>query len=87
MNQPPGVTVVQSFNYGPETARVNCPHCHADISTRVETQANVKTHIIALLLCLFQCWICIPCLYCTDKCLVKKHYCPSCEQYLGSCEN
>ncbi|KAG8038051.1 hypothetical protein G9C98_006376 [Cotesia typhae] len=87
-NQPPGVTVIQqNINYGSESMRLNCPHCHADISTKVETEANTKTHLIALLLCIFQCWICLPCVYCNDSCLVKKHTCPSCNQYLGACEN
>ncbi|KAH0535465.1 cell death-inducing p53-target protein 1 homolog [Cotesia glomerata] len=84
----PVVTLVQpAVNYGPESMHVTCPHCRAEISTRVETEPNLKTHMIALLLCLFQCWFCAPCVYCIDGCLVKKHYCPACEQYLGSCEN
>ncbi|XP_014298785.1 cell death-inducing p53-target protein 1 homolog [Microplitis demolitor] len=86
--QQPVVTLIQpSINYGSQAMTIICPHCHANITTKVETEANLKTHIVALLLCLFQCWFCAPCVYCIDGCLVKKHYCPSCEQYLGSCEN
>ncbi|KAK2586575.1 hypothetical protein KPH14_011455 [Odynerus spinipes] len=81
----PNVIVVQSF--GPETQRMICPYCSANVSTRVETEANAKTHLFALLLCLIGCWPCAPCPYCVDSCLVKKHYCPSCKSYLGQFEN
>lgn len=81
----PNVVVIQSF--GPDTQRMNCPHCGANVSTRVETEANTKTHLFALLLCLIGCWPCVPCPYCMDSCLVKKHFCPSCQSYLGQFEN
>ncbi|KAH0535467.1 lipopolysaccharide-induced tumor necrosis factor-alpha factor homolog [Cotesia glomerata] len=86
-SQGPGVIFIQQTTFGPDTMRLNCPHCHADISTRVETEPSTKTHLFALLLCLVGCWCCAPCPYCMDSCLVKKHYCPSCSQYLGSYEN
>ncbi|XP_014486125.1 PREDICTED: lipopolysaccharide-induced tumor necrosis factor-alpha factor homolog [Dinoponera quadriceps] len=79
--------IVVTGGFGPETQRMTCPQCHANISTRVETESNTKTHIMAILLCVFFCWCCAPCPYCIDSCLVKKHYCPSCGAYLGSCDN
>ncbi|XP_008553918.1 lipopolysaccharide-induced tumor necrosis factor-alpha factor homolog [Microplitis demolitor] len=85
--QAPGVIFIQQTTFGPDTMRLSCPHCQHDISTRVETEASTKTHLFALLLCLLGCWCCAPCPYCMDSCLVKKHYCPSCKQYLGSYEN
>ncbi|EFN65890.1 hypothetical protein EAG_09193 [Camponotus floridanus] len=47
----------------------------------------MKTHLIALLLCALGLWCCVPCPYCMDGCLAKKHYCPSCGTYLGISEN
>lgn len=79
--------IITGGSFGPETQHMVCPHCRANISTRVETEASSKTHLFALLLCVLGCWCCAPCPYCTDSCLVKKHYCPACGNYLGSHEN
>ncbi|GLH07839.1 Putative membrane-associated motif in lps-induced tumor necrosis factor alpha factor [Gryllus bimaculatus] len=38
---------------GPSPANITCPSCHAQIQTRVSHESSTKTHIIALLLCLF----------------------------------
>ncbi|XP_070166770.1 lipopolysaccharide-induced tumor necrosis factor-alpha factor homolog isoform X2 [Polyergus mexicanus] len=76
----------QQPSFGTESQHVVCPHCHANISTRVETEATMKTHLMALLLCLFVC-PCAPCPYCIDSCQAKKHYCPACGSYLGSSDN
>ncbi|XP_063987206.1 lipopolysaccharide-induced tumor necrosis factor-alpha factor homolog isoform X1 [Diachasmimorpha longicaudata] len=83
----PAVIMVQHVALGPESQRMACPHCHADISTRVESESNTKTHLFALLLCLIGCWPCAPCPYCMDSCLAKKHYCPACNSYIGQHEN
>ncbi|XP_030766180.1 lipopolysaccharide-induced tumor necrosis factor-alpha factor homolog [Sitophilus oryzae] len=69
---------------GPNPAHTTCPYCHADIITSVETEASTKTHLFALLLCLFVCWPCVCLPYCMDSCLDKKHYCPNCKAYLGT---
>ncbi|XP_063987207.1 lipopolysaccharide-induced tumor necrosis factor-alpha factor homolog isoform X2 [Diachasmimorpha longicaudata] len=84
---PAPVIMVQHVALGPESQRMACPHCHADISTRVESESNTKTHLFALLLCLIGCWPCAPCPYCMDSCLAKKHYCPACNSYIGQHEN
>lgn len=73
--------------YGPTSQRMTCPHCQATISTRVEAEANMKTHIVALILCVLGLWCCSPCPYCMDSCLAQKHYCPSCKSYLGEASN
>ncbi|XP_032665300.1 lipopolysaccharide-induced tumor necrosis factor-alpha factor homolog [Odontomachus brunneus] len=85
--QPVQHVIVVSGGFGPETQRMTCPQCHANISTRVESEANTKTHLMALLLCIFGLWCCAPCPYCMDTCLVKKHYCPACTAYLGVSDN
>lgn len=83
----PSVVVVGTTAFGPESQRLTCPYCHNNITTTVETEANTKTHLFAFLLCIFGLWCCVPCPYCMDSCLVKKHYCPSCQTYLGQSDN
>lgn len=38
---------------GPTSQVMQCPSCHATISTRVSSEAVTKTHLMALLLCVF----------------------------------
>ncbi|XP_077263711.1 lipopolysaccharide-induced tumor necrosis factor-alpha factor homolog isoform X1 [Temnothorax americanus] len=80
-------TIVTGTAFSNESQRMTCPHCHADISTRVISEANTKTHLIALVLCLFGCCCCAPFPYCMDSCLVHKHYCPTCNTFLGESKN
>ncbi|XP_063911096.1 lipopolysaccharide-induced tumor necrosis factor-alpha factor homolog [Zophobas morio] len=72
---------------GPNPQHMICPSCHAQITTSVKTEPNTKTHLFALLLCLFQCWLCCCIPYCVDSCQSQNHYCPSCGAYLGTFEN
>ncbi|XP_033329851.2 lipopolysaccharide-induced tumor necrosis factor-alpha factor homolog [Megalopta genalis] len=83
----PSVIVVGSQQFGPESQRMTCPRCRAEISTRVETESNTKTHLFALLLCVFGLWCCVPCPYCINSCMTQNHYCPSCGSFLGKCDN
>ncbi|KAI4493254.1 hypothetical protein M0802_009542 [Mischocyttarus mexicanus] len=83
----PNVIIVSNEAYGSEPRVMRCPHCGQNISTRVDTEANTKTHLFALLLCLVGCWPCVCIPYCMDTCLVKKHYCPSCGVFLGQSSN
>lgn len=69
---------------GPVPTTTSCPHCHATITTTIETEANTKTHLFALLLCVFGCWPCCCIPYCMDSCQSKKHFCPNCRAYLGT---
>ncbi|XP_026666916.1 lipopolysaccharide-induced tumor necrosis factor-alpha factor homolog isoform X2 [Ceratina calcarata] len=69
--------------FGSESQRMTCPHCQANISTEVKSEANIKTHAFALALCVFGLWCFVCCPYCMDSCLTKKHYCPNCNAYLG----
>ncbi|XP_006623352.1 lipopolysaccharide-induced tumor necrosis factor-alpha factor homolog isoform X1 [Apis dorsata] len=83
----PHIIVIGNTQFGSESQQLTCPYCHAQISTRVETESNMKTHLFALLLCAFGFWCCVPCPYCIDSCLSKKHYCPACNAYLGEANN
>ncbi|KAF7990167.1 hypothetical protein HCN44_009902 [Aphidius gifuensis] len=82
-----GVIIVHQAAFGPESQRMTCPHCRADVSTRVENESNSKTHLFALLCCVLGCMPCAICPYCIDTCLVKKHFCPACNAYLGQYDN
>ncbi|KAF2890390.1 hypothetical protein ILUMI_15783 [Ignelater luminosus] len=67
--------------YGPVPVIATCPSCHCRITSRVETEASARTHILALLLCSF-CCCCLP--YCMGSCKNKNHYCTNCGAYLGT---
>ncbi|XP_077263725.1 uncharacterized protein LOC143898254 [Temnothorax americanus] len=80
-------TVLTRMVFSKESQHIICPHCHADISTRVVSEANTKTHLLALLLCACGCCCCAPCPYCTDSSRVHRHYCPACTNFLGESTN
>jgi len=77
------IRVIQTPNLGPETTRMTCPFCQADVSTRVEYQPSGMTHVAAALLCLFGFWCCVCIPYCTDSCMDAQHACPNCHKFLG----
>ncbi|CAL1687497.1 unnamed protein product [Lasius platythorax] len=85
--QQPLMVIITETAFGPETQPMVCPHCYDNISTRVKLEANLKTHKFAVHLCCLGLWCCAPCPYYMNSCMEKKHYCPSCGSYLGSCEN
>ncbi|KAH8390084.1 hypothetical protein KR200_006776 [Drosophila serrata] len=78
------VVVVPSSPYGPEPMDIQCPYCHNHVRTRISYKPNSRTHLIALLLCLFQlyCCVCLP--YCISSCMNTNHYCGMCDHYLGT---
>ncbi|XP_022233136.2 lipopolysaccharide-induced tumor necrosis factor-alpha factor homolog [Drosophila obscura] len=78
------VVVVPGSIYGPEPLDIQCPYCHNYARTRVSYRPNSRTHLIALILCLFQlyCCVCLP--YCIGSCMNTNHYCGMCDHYLGS---
>jgi len=83
--QPPQqvVQIVQMPNLGSESTRMTCPHCGAQISTRVKYSSGTMTHVAALLLCLFGCWPCVCVPYCVDSCMDADHECPNCDKFIG----
>ncbi|XP_065203994.1 uncharacterized protein LOC135834085 [Planococcus citri] len=79
-----------SYSYlGKSSARMTCPHCHAEIMTKVSTRCTKKQHAIALLLfvsgfftagfCML--YSCLP--YCYGDCGYR-HSCPRCRMHIGS---
>ncbi|XP_068146566.1 lipopolysaccharide-induced tumor necrosis factor-alpha factor homolog [Drosophila tropicalis] len=78
------VVVPAGSTYGPEPMDIQCPYCHNYARTRVSYRPNSRTHLIALVLCLFQlyCCVCLP--YCISSCMNTNHYCGMCDHYLGS---
>nr|XP_023023473.1 lipopolysaccharide-induced tumor necrosis factor-alpha factor homolog [Leptinotarsa decemlineata] len=72
---------------GPKPTTMVCPSCHAQITSTVQTEATTKTHLFALLLCLFACWPCCCIPYCMDSCQSQTHYCPNCNAFLGKYDN
>ncbi|CAH1787014.1 unnamed protein product [Owenia fusiformis] len=58
MAQPVQQTViVQSSQLGPHPKMMECPHCHATVTTTVTYQSGGLTWLSAGLLCLFGCWM------------------------------
>ncbi|XP_066992980.2 lipopolysaccharide-induced tumor necrosis factor-alpha factor homolog isoform X2 [Anabrus simplex] len=82
--QQPVAVVVAGPQLGPRPTRVQCPSCHAEVTTKVEHDTTTKTHIIALILCLVGCCPCALIPYCTDSCKSSSHHCPSCGAFIGS---
>ncbi|RZF38011.1 hypothetical protein LSTR_LSTR006410 [Laodelphax striatellus] len=80
--QPVQVVIPQPL--GPHSQTTSCPNCQKIITTRVDQEATMKTHLFALLLCLLFCWPCVCVPYCTETCKATNHYCPNCEAFLGS---
>ncbi|XP_046391079.1 lipopolysaccharide-induced tumor necrosis factor-alpha factor homolog isoform X2 [Ischnura elegans] len=84
------ITVVQVptvTRLGPVSACVTCPSCQATVHTRIENEPSSRTHLIAVLLCLFCMWPFCLIPYCLDSCQSSNHYCPSCGAFLGSFTN
>ncbi|XP_022191463.1 lipopolysaccharide-induced tumor necrosis factor-alpha factor homolog [Nilaparvata lugens] len=82
MQQPVHVIIPQQL--GPHSQTITCPSCQKVITTRVDQEATIKTHLFALLLCVLMCWPCACIPYCTDSCKASNHYCPNCDAFLGS---
>lgn len=75
-------TIIVQTPVGPHSTRTRCPHCQATIMTRVSHDCNIRTHLFALLCCIFCCpCTCLP--YCLNSCKDTNHYCPKCNAFLG----
>ncbi|KAF2883731.1 hypothetical protein ILUMI_22438 [Ignelater luminosus] len=83
-----GTTVVVTTGlpvsqFGPAPQPMTCPHCHKEITTKLQVEAGMRAHLFAFMFCVF---LCIPCMiipYCVDSCKNKNHYCPECGAFLG----
>ncbi|EDW09062.1 lipopolysaccharide-induced tumor necrosis factor-alpha factor homolog [Drosophila mojavensis] len=69
---------------GPEPSSLICPNCHQQVTTRTEPKATTKTHLLALILSALCLWPCAIALYCTKCARSTDHFCPSCNNYVGT---
>ncbi|XP_017776200.1 PREDICTED: lipopolysaccharide-induced tumor necrosis factor-alpha factor-like [Nicrophorus vespilloides] len=66
---------------GPKPQIVSCPHCHYYVTTEINIVPSIKTHLKAVGLCI--CCLCfIP--YICPICMNVDHFCPECENYIGT---
>lgn len=85
----PGVVsgVIFGQQMGPLPTRLTCRSCNEQITTRIEQKASMRTHMMALLLCVFGLWPCVCIPYCMDSCMNVDHYCTNCGAYIGTYQN
>ncbi|KAF7264930.1 uncharacterized protein LOC143191879 [Rhynchophorus ferrugineus] len=69
--------------YGSNPVTTRCPFCYNSMTTLVETKPCSKTHLLAILLCQVGCCLCSWYPYYNDTFQSKKHFCTSCNSYLG----
>ncbi|KAJ0179228.1 hypothetical protein K1T71_004940 [Dendrolimus kikuchii] len=72
---------------GPKPFFRICPSCHHEVLTKIETKITIMTHLLALTLCLLECYICACLPYCMDSFKNKDHRCPHCSTFLGTYKN
>ncbi|XP_075251657.1 uncharacterized protein LOC142344064 [Convolutriloba macropyga] len=77
--------LVNNRKMGRVSVVVNCPNCHATVSTRVELNPGALAWIFCLGLLLFGCWLgCCLIPFCVDSCQDARHICPNCGATVGS---
>jgi lipopolysaccharide-induced tumor necrosis factor-alpha factor len=85
--QPPVIEVqrtIIALPLGPNSARIKCPQCHADVLTRTETEPSCAAHLCCLLLLLIGCCPCSSLPYFMDSLKNVRHSCPNCQVFLGT---
>jgi len=75
-------TVIVRGALGAEPTNTACPQCFKLIRTRIVLDYGMRTHVWALLICIFCPPFCVlP--YCCNACQEITHYCPHCNAYIG----
>ncbi|XP_031622323.1 lipopolysaccharide-induced tumor necrosis factor-alpha factor homolog [Contarinia nasturtii] len=69
---------------GPQPTMVVCANCHTNVLTRMEYEASTRTHLVALICCLFGLFPCAALPYCIESCQNGNHYCPACGAFVGT---
>ncbi|KAM3967954.1 lipopolysaccharide-induced tumor necrosis factor-alpha factor homolog [Aphomia sociella] len=89
MTVTPGIVsgVVVGQQMGPQPTTTTCKSCNQMMVTRVQQTTTMRTHMMALLLCVFGCWPCVCIPYCMDSCMNVDHYCTNCGAYIGTYQN
>ena len=74
---------VQMPELGPSPARLVCPSCQMDITTRTSTKPSMMAWSLSLILCFAMLWPCFCVPFCVDSLQNVKHKCPNCKIVLG----
>ncbi|XP_077991164.1 LITAF domain-containing protein-like [Glandiceps talaboti] len=81
--QPTGVTVFGNA-YRDYPVHQQCPHCHQNITTRIEYQDGWIVWLSAGVICLVGGWLgCCLIPFCINSIKDVNHYCPACNNFLG----
>ncbi|XP_011553630.3 uncharacterized protein LOC105385022 [Plutella xylostella] len=80
-NPPPPPVRVYTYGFTPQL--VICPDCGYTGMTVIKAKITLCTHLSAMILCLFCCWLCVPLPYFLRSCKEVEHYCFQCNNYLG----
>ncbi|KAI5639299.1 LITAF-like zinc ribbon domain-containing protein [Phthorimaea operculella] len=72
-----------NYTFGFAPMPVICPECGYTGLTTTQSKITLCTHLCALLLCLFCCWVCAPLPYIMSSCKDVYHYCGNCNALLG----
>merc|ERR1712083_93550 len=80
---PPQQQYVAPRMFGPSPINMQCPNCHAQVTTATVEDIGVIAWISAGVMCAlgFWCCMCIP--LCMDSLKDVTHKCPSCHAILG----
>lgn len=82
-NPIPPQRTTRVFNFGYTSMPAVCPECGYAGMTMVTSKVTLCTHLCAMTLCLFCCWICAPLPYLMMSCKDVYHYCRNCQTMLG----
>ncbi|CAL1681770.1 unnamed protein product [Lasius platythorax] len=82
----PEVRVIHHVTYtlGPNSVKMSCPSCHADIKTTTISDHQPSAHICCIVLCLLGCCLCSCLPYCMSAFMSVHHFCPNCKNYIGT---
>ncbi|CRK90675.1 CLUMA_CG004376, isoform A [Clunio marinus] len=62
-----------------------CPHCQKECKTTTKTEATMRTHLFAFILCVSCCCFCVPLPYLTNNATkITNHFCENCKSYIGT---
>jgi len=74
---------------GPRPARLQCPSCQMEITTRTSSKPSMMAWSLSVVLCFTMLWPCFCVPFCLDSLQKVKHKCPHCKvtlgKYNGSC--
>ncbi|XP_060072372.1 lipopolysaccharide-induced tumor necrosis factor-alpha factor homolog [Ylistrum balloti] len=80
----PTYVVQPRVGFGPDSQPMQCPHCHAQISTSLDYEAGALTWLSAGVLCVFGCWLgCCLIPFCINDLSDVQHKCPNCNKLVG----